>query len=212
MLVLPGKRLVGILLVTALFASSVAGGCPGPVSSSQQVTDIDPDRPDPWPTPIESRDLRQMSDQMVREILQIPQVTNVISAGVPRIATLHVRNRSRHAFDTGIFRDKLRTALVRSAHGQIEFVERSRTAAIRRERIMKDEGEVDSSERRPRAGVDFFLTGEVRDLHKGDPRGVVDYMVFSFELINAESEVVVWAYEYETKRASRRGDVYSGKH
>lgn len=197
-------------LIVALFHVAMTG-CGPPLRTSQQITDIDPDRPDPWPTPLESRDVRDMTNRMVADLLQIPQIENVTSHHVPRISTLHVRNRSRHAFDTDIFAAKLRTALVRSAHGQIEFVDRSWSGATRTERMRKDEGEVDSAPRRTRAGIDFFLTGEVRDLHKGDPRGIVDYLVCSFELIDAETEIVVWAGDYETKRASVRGGVYSGR-
>ena len=203
-----GKPFVYAAGAVMMMVIGLCISCTSVPRASQRAVDVDPDRPDPYSTGLESRDVRAVASVMAADLLNAPAIQSV--SGVPRIAVNQVKNLSRHRGDGKIIARKLRTALIRHAGDKIDFVDRSRTVDVQLERERKRQGVVDSTELKPRAGVDFFLRGEIRCVAKGAPRGISDYVLYTFWLVDAETEIVVWENDYETKRVSTRGTAYSG--
>ena len=201
-----------LYLATVIVAASaiICAGCiSGGLRSSQGPTDRHPDWPDPIPGATESRDVRSVVRDVAQHLLSIPEIMNA-RGDKPRMAVLRVRNFSREYIDAEIFTDLVTSWLVTHARGQIDFVDRKSTLQVEMERSRKRRGEVDASELKMRAGVDFYLEGTLRSHSHGTPRGISDWVIYSFKLIDAETQILVWADSYQTKRESLRGPAYRG--
>ena len=77
-----------------------------------------------------------------------------------------------------------------------------------RERGIKRSGMVSSSKDAQLLGVDFFLTGDISGISKAGGGRASDYMLLSFQLIDAETSEIIWEDSYEVKKTGEMGVVY----
>lgn len=189
---------MGVMLLVALF---MFAGC------SQQSAYLNPDEPDDLGgTGIDAQDVRTVSQQMARDL-----VASEIAATwetKPIIAVLPTRNETRFRIDTDILTLQMRNNLIKGAWGKMTFVARDRMTAVQAEREAKRTGEVSSSGEKMVSGADYFLTANLKSISKSQKGKVVDYIYYSFELIDAESSNIVWANDYDTKKGGERGVLY----
>lgn len=192
------SRLVALGLMLGLSACGV---------KSKKTTYVDPDAYGAVEgTGLEARDVRGVARQMAEEILVSP----VLAAhdGVPRIAVLPVKNRSRFLVDQEIFTTLITDLLIQNAAGKVAVLNRDIVDQIVAEREMKRTGQVDSSGFKAMAGADFFLEGEVRSLSASNAEAQSDYVVIRFQLTDAESGIVGWSNSYEMKKEGSWGVMY----
>jgi len=156
---------------------------------------------------VESQDLIAVTDKMVRKILETPGLQSR-KGETPTIGLIPVENRSRFAIDKQIFTTRIKALLNEKANGQIRFVARDRMDEIKREKDLKEKGEVTSGERRKLLGVDYYLTGEISSLSGSGPRGKSDYMLFTFRLIDTETSEEIWGGFHELKKEGTEDAVY----
>jgi len=160
-------------------------------------------------TGIESQDLVRVANKMSRGILGVPEINGV--QGVPRVVLDPVINETRFPINKGIFLTRIRVALNSQAAGKVRFLARSRMQALEREREMKRKGRVTSSTD-PNAnafkGADFFLTGKLQSLTTSTQRGKSDYILYSFQLIDANTSDIVWEDFDEIKKQGVVDAVY----
>ena len=188
-----------LLIILSLFV-----GCSQP---TQKSTYINPDDEDSLGgTGIDSADVRTVCQKMCRAILSTPEITN--TTGRPRIALLEVKNRTRFRIDAEIFTEMMRDDLINFAGGKVRFLARENLEEIEAERDDKREGRFDSAAEKNLQGVDFFLTGTLRSISKAAARGRSDFIVYTFRLVDAESNEIVWSGRYETKKEGLWGTVY----
>ncbi len=158
-------------------------------------------------TGIESQDLVAATDKMVLKILETPQLQS--SKGEPpTIGLLPVENRTRFAIDKEIFNTRIKALLNEKSNGKVRFVARDRMDAIKKEKEMKEKGEVTSGKRLKPYGVDYFLTGTLSGLSTSTKEGKSDYMLFTFRLINAETSEEIWEGMHELKKEGVEDAVY----
>jgi PBP1b-binding outer membrane lipoprotein LpoB len=187
--------------------AALATGC----ASEAYVRDMDPSRPG---TPLagtgpESQDVLVIADKMMRSLLGTPAIAN--ASRPPTIALIELKNKSRFAVNTDIFLRKLRVTLNSKAAGRMLFLDRENLELARKEREAKRAGELSADpalQQKAMAGADYFLTGNVDGLSKSSQYGREDYLLYTFRMVDAESTVVVWEDEYETKRVSQEDAVY----
>jgi hypothetical protein len=152
-------------------------------------------------TGVESQDLVSVADKMTRSILKIPEIAN--AQGTPRIVLHPVVNETRFPINKDIFLTKIRTELNSKAAGKVRFLAREQMAALERERDLKQSGQVTSSSD-PRVvefkGADFFLTGKLQGLTTRTSKGTSDYILYSFQLIDARTSDIVWEDSAEIKK------------
>lgn len=192
-------RMPGLLLATFVLA-----GC-GP--KTRTTTYVNPDAYGAVEgTGIEARDVRTVARQMATELISSPAITAF--EGVPRIAVIPVKNRSRFLIDQDIFTTLITDLLVQNAAGKLAVLDREHTAEIMKEREMKRSGQVDSAKLQALAGADFFLEGEVRSLSASNAEAQSDYVVIRFQLTNAETGIVVWSNSYQMKKEGSWGVMY----
>ena len=181
---------------------------------SHQAVDLDPDqRGIVSGVGIEGQDLGRMADQMVRDLLANPEVSN--RATPPRIIldSSDLRNQSSQRIDKDIITDELRGKLMNAARGKMRFVSREFIAAVEQERALKREGVVDSGTTgltRATAGADYKLVGKITSLDsRNNDTGMQERLtVISLEMLDLEYGTLVRNGTYKIRRAGADDVVY----
>jgi|SRR5882724_5564351 len=160
-------------------------------------------------TGIESQDLVAVTDKMARSILAVPQIARAQTT--PRIVIDPVKNETRFPINKDLFTDKIRIQLNTQATGRVSFLARDRMAALEHERALKQGGQVTASSD-PNAvefkGADFFLTGKLQGLTTRTSQGTSDYVLYSFQLIDARTSDIIWEDSAEIKKQGLEDAAY----
>lgn len=199
--------------VALLVAATVLSGCanqgvrnPSGVPVTQMGAD---ERGFVAGTGVESQDLVAVTDRMARSILGIPEIARAASA--PRVVLEPVNNETRFPINQDIFLTRIRTRLNSQAAGQVRFLARENMAALEREQRLKQEGLVTSSSD-PNVvefrGADYFLTGKLQGISTRTSQGVSDYILYSFQLIDARTSEIVWEDAAEIKKQGLEDAAY----
>ncbi len=157
----------------------------------------------------ESQDVLSLADKMLRSILAAPAIAN--APHPPTIVLLPLTNKTRFMIESDIFTKKLRAELNTKATGRAIFLGRERMPAIQAERELKREEGFTSDpalHQKGPAGADYFLSGDMTGLSKNSTSGAEDYILYTFQLIDAESSAIVWEDEWEMKRVGQDDVVY----
>ena len=201
---------------TAIAALALAGFISGCASSGVKnpsgvpVTQMRPDEQGfVAGTGVESQDLVAVTDKMSRSILAIPQVAN--AQGVPRVVLDPVVNNTRFPINKDIFLIRIRAELNKKSMGKVVFLARDRMATLEREKQMKQSGQVTSSSDPNKVefkGADYVLTGTLSGLSTRTRAGTSDYILYSFQLIDARTSDIVWEDSAEIKKQGLEDAAY----
>lgn len=198
----------GLAGVAFCFTGCASKGVRNP--SGVPVTQMRPDeRGFVAGTGIESQDLLAVSDKMARSILDTPQIRN--ARDIPRVVLEPVRNDTRFRIDQDIFLTRISTELGTRARGKVIFLARDRMNALERERDLKKSGEVTSSSNPNKVefkGADFFLTGRLQGISTRAAAGTSDYILYTFQLIDARTTEVIWTDSSEIKKQGQEDAAY----
>lgn len=160
-------------------------------------------------TGVESQDLVAVTDKMARSIIGIPQISR--AQGQPRIVLDPVNNETRFPINKDMFLTRIRVMLNSKAAGKVLFLARDRMATLERERDLKQSGAVTSNSD-PNViefkGADFFLTGKLSSLTTRTSKGVSDYILYTFQLIDARTSDVIWEDFAEIKKQGLEDAAY----
>ena len=200
--------LLSALSVSVLLAGCASSGVKNP--SGVPVTEMKADeRGFVAGTGVESQDMVAVTDKMARSILAVKQIAN--AQGTPRIALNPVVNESRFQINKDIFLTRIRVMLNSRAQGKVLFLAREQMAALQKEQELKQSGQVTSSSD-PRAvefkGADFFLTGKLQGMTTRAAAGTSDYMLYSFQLIDARTSDIIWEDFAEIKKQGLEDAAY----
>ena len=160
-------------------------------------------------TGIESQDLVAVTDKMARSILGIPEIAN--AKGVPRIALDPIVNDTRFALNKDLFNDRIRIELNKHSNGKVRFLARDRMKTLEHERDLKQQGAVTASADPSVVefkGADYFLTGKLGGMSGRTSQGVSDYVLYSFQLIDARTSEIVWEDSAEIKKQGLEDAAY----
>jgi len=160
-------------------------------------------------TGIESQDLVAVTDKMARSILGIPEIAN--AKGIPRIALDTVVNDTRFALNKDLFNDRIRIELNKHSNGKVRFLARDRMKTLEHERDLKQQGAVTASADPSVVefkGADYFLTGKLGGMSGRTSQGVSDYVLYSFQLIDARTSEIVWEDSAEIKKQGLEDAAY----
>src|SRR5258708_28094932 len=160
-------------------------------------------------TGVESQDLVAVTDKMARSILNVRQISN--AQGTPRIVLDPVKNETRFPINKDIFLDKIRIALNSKSQGKVLFLARERMVALEKEKQLKQSGQVTSSTD-PNVvafkGADFLLTGKLQGMTTKTAAGTSDYVLYSFQLIDAGTSDIIWENAAEIKKQGLEDAAY----
>jgi len=160
-------------------------------------------------TGVESQDLVAVTDKMARGILDVPQIR---SAATPPVVLLDpVLNETRFPINKDLFLSRIRVLLNSKSFGKVQFVARERMAALEDERARKQSGQVTSNSD-PKVveykGGDYFLTGKLQGLSTRTSKGTSDYVLYTFQLIDARTSVIIWEDFAEIKKQGLEDAAY----
>jgi hypothetical protein len=207
-------RLAAGAVILGVGLAVAAGPAMAKKDRSHQAVDLDPDqRGIVSGVGIEGQDLGRMADQMVRDLMANPEISN--RATPPRIIldSSDLRNQSSQRIDKDIITDELRGKLMGAARGKMRFVSREFIAAVEQERALKREGVVDSGTTgltRATAGADYKLVGKITSLDsRNNDTGMQERLtVISLEMLDLEYGTLVWNGTYKIRRAGADDVVY----
>lgn len=199
---------VGTFAAAALLAGCASSGVQNP--RGVPVTEMKADeRGFVAGTGIESQDLVAVTDKMARSIIGIPQVTQ--AQGQPRILLDPVINETRFPINKDMFLTRIRVMLNSKASGKVIFLARDRMATLERERDLKQSGAVTSNSD-PNVvefkGGDFLLTGKLSSLTTRTSKGVSDYILYTFQLIDVRTSDIIWEDFAEIKKQGLEDAAY----
>jgi len=160
-------------------------------------------------TGMESQDLVMVTDKMARSILSIPQIANAPTP--PTIVLEPVDNQTRFPINKEIFLTRIRAQLNSKARGKVLFLARAQMEALEKERNRKREGQVTASSDpavQEFKGADFFLTGSLQGMSTRTKAGTSDYVLYSFQLVDARTSVMVWEDMAEMKKQGLEDAAY----
>ena len=200
--------LAGVAATSAFFAGCASEGVQNP--SGVPVTEMKADeRGFVAGTGVESQDLVTVTDKMARGILSVPEIAN--AATRPYVVLDPVINETRFPINKDIFNDRILNRLMEQATGKVRFLARDRMKALERERDLKRAGQVTTSAD-PNVvefrGADFFLTGKLQGMTTQAAAGVSDYVMYSFELIDARTSEIIWRGSSEIKKQGLEDAAY----
>lgn len=160
-------------------------------------------------TGVESQDLVSVADKMARSILNIPEITRAQTA--PRVVVLPVVNETRFPIAKDIFVDKVRIELNKNSQGRVRFLARDTMPTLEQERAAKRAGNVTATSN-PNAqefkGADYFLKGKLQGLSTRTTAGTSDYVLYSFQLVDARTSEIVWEDSADVKKQGLEDAAY----
>ena len=160
----------------------------------------------------ESQDIVAVTDRMVRDILASPFMAGLSRPPVILIDRERFEVEANQRINKSLIIERLRINLQRAAGGRLLFVSRVAAADVATERDLKERGITDAGTRNlgdKVAGPDFRLYSRMDTQDKRDGRGTVErYTLFSFDLVDQQRSLSVWANTYEFQKAGRDDVVY----
>lgn len=205
----------GILAMAALTGALISG-CASSGVQNPSGTGVVEMRPEEkgfvQGTGVESQDMVAVTDKMSRSILGIPEIVN--SKGTPRVVLNPVMNETRFPINKDIFLTRIRTQLNSKSAGKVRFLARENMAALEKERELKDSGAVTRNPNDAPSGVsefkgaDFFLTGKLQGMTTRTSKGTSDYILYSFQLIDARTSDIIWEDSAEIKKQGLEDAAY----
>jgi len=199
---------IAALALAGLLAGCASSGVKNP--SGVPVTQMRPDEQGfVAGTGVESQDLVAVTDKMAKSILTTPQIANAQS--VPRVVLDPVNNNTRFPINKDIFLARIRAELNTKARGKVVFLARDRMEALQREKQLKQTGQVTSASDPNKVefrGADFFLTGTLSGLTTRTSAGTSDYILYTFQLIDARTSDIIWEDSAEIKKQGLEDAAY----
>ena len=160
-------------------------------------------------TGVESQDLVSVADKMARSILNIPEISRAQTP--PRVVVLPVVNETRFPIAKDIFVDKVRIELNRNSQGRVRFLARDTMTTLEQEREAKRAGTVTSSSDakvQEFKGADYFLKGKLQGLSTRTSGGTSDYVLYSFQLVDARTSEIIWEDASDVKKQGLEDAAY----
>ena len=160
-------------------------------------------------TGIESQDIVTVADKMARGIMGLPQISQASSP--PCIVLDPVINETRFPINKDIFLTRMMTQLTSRSGGKAVFLARERMETLQKERDLKRQGQATAStdpNLQEFKGADYFLTGKLQGLSTRTSQGTSDYVLYSFQMIDARTSAIIWAGDHEIKRQGLEDAVY----
>jgi len=150
--------------------------------------------------------MRMMATAMYGSLQKKLETVEPASAPKPIVALVHLDNKTSEHIDTDVIADKLQIEMIKA--GSLRFVDRSKIREISKEFDLGGSGLV-NPETVKRAGnvlgADYLLAGDMTSIVKAQGRSQINFYRLSMRIIQTETDEVVWADDFEIKKASTRG-------
>lgn len=160
---------------------------------------------------IEAQDIVSMTDKMLRDILATPAIASLKTPPRIIIDSSDFENKGSQPINKDLIIDRLRVELNRAANGRMKFIGRKYAARVQKERELKREGVTDigtTGLTKAQAGVDYQLVGSIGSLDSYQSGIQQRYNQITFEMLDLESDELIWSNNYEFQKAGGDDAVY----
>lgn len=162
---------------------------------------------------IESQDIVNMTDKMVRKMLANPILAGKTPAPRVIVDAEYFRNEGSSRLNKNSITDRIRIGLNEAANGRMVFLGRHYSDMYEKERALKRKGAVDAGTvktRKVTLGADYRLGGRITTLDTVHAKqGITSrYHQIIFEMVNLESGEIVWGGMYEFKKSGQQDIIY----
>ncbi|MBO09869.1 MAG: penicillin-binding protein activator LpoB [Planctomycetaceae bacterium] len=157
----------------------------------------------------ESQDLVVVAEKMARDMIGVDQIAN--AEGKPSIVLAPVINETRFPINKDIFLTRMRVTLMKNASSKLNFLARDRIDELEKERLLKLSGQVTGGEKvqaNEFKGADYILTGKLSGISGRGKAGASDYILYTFQLLDPRTSVIVWEGYHETKKQGLDDFIY----
>ena len=152
-------------------------------------------------------DMRMMATAMYASLQKRLQVIAPADSGKPPVvALLHLNNKTSEHIDTDAIADKLQIEMIKA--GTLRFVDRSKLQEVSKEFDLGGSGMINPETAKKAGnvtGADFLLTGDVGSIVKSSGTKQLNFYRLSMRLVQVDTDELVWADEFEIKKASSKG-------
>lgn len=186
------NRLITLVLLVFLYSCG----------SSNYVSTSNTDQMD---DKFSNTDLRMMSQDMYESINNRLNKIYDNDKETPVIAFLNITNKTTDYIDTEDIADKLQIYLIQA--GQLRFVDRSKLDDMVQQFDLAGSGMMDQSTAQKAGkvlGNDYFLSGDLSSITKSNSSKRQTYYRLSMQLVDAETNEIVWADESEVKKEKNK--------
>ncbi|MBX3474426.1 MAG: hypothetical protein KF754_08590 [Planctomycetes bacterium] len=191
-------------------ASTGATGCRQSTREDIKDDEVGPESSGPY-----AADLVEVTDVMVDK-LKKQKISENFKARYkgepPIIAIIRPQNDTRFPEVTQIFQEDLLTAMMeRFTREQFRFSQRDSDvqSAIASEKEAKEAGErTDRTGRRTKLGADYFMKAKFSTLSMTDGQYEDDTILYTYELIDTETDELIFKGGHKIRRVSKKSAVY----
>jgi len=202
------RKLIFMVLVCGFAMGADIGSAAAASRAAQATKDLDPATAGMVRGPgIESQDIISMTDKMMRDMLQNPQIANAQRPPQVIVDEQYFINESSQRLNKALITDRLRVGLTRAANGRMTFVTRSYGSMVEDERERKRTGQGDEGTTglaAKTASADYRLAGRISSLDSRDNSTGASqrYNQIVFEMVDLERGTIVWNGIYEFARGA----------
>lgn len=162
---------------------------------------------------IESQDVINMTDQMMRDILATPIFFKSATPPKVIIDAEYFKNEGSTRINKNMITDRLRTELNRAARGKMMFIGREYLNMMLKELQLKQSGIIDeggTASEFKAYGSDFRLGGRISTLDSVNPKtgSFSRYHQILFEMIDLNTGQIVWSGSYNFKKTAQEDIIY----
>jgi len=201
-----------IILLMLGFVATASGYGTGCRQSTR--VDLDDDEVGPESSGPYSSDLLEVTDEIADQVKKQKISERFIAKwnDPPIIAVIRPQNDTRFPEVTQIFQENLVAELMdRYTRDELRFSQRDSDVqeAVASEKEAKESGErTDRTGRRTKLGADYFLKAKFSTLSMTDGEYEDDTILYSFELIDTETDELIFKGRHLIRRVSEKSAVY----
>ena len=204
-------RFLVILLMLGFVAaaSGVGTGCRQSTRQDLEDDEVGPESSGPY-----SADLLEVTDSIADQIDKQKISKRFIAkyGDAPIIAVIRPQNDTRFPEVSQIFQEDLLVELMdRYTRDEMRFSQRDSDVqeAVASEKEEKEAGErTDRTGRRTKLGADYFLKAKFSTLSMTDGEYEDDTILYTFELIDTETDELIFKGGHKIRRVSEKSAVY----
>jgi PBP1b-binding outer membrane lipoprotein LpoB len=157
----------------------------------------------------ESQNLQEVADHMFRSIIRTPAIAGAPEP--PTVVLLPFQNETRFPINQQILLQLLKARMNSEAPGKVKFLARNRLSDVLNERQLKREGALTQGTNAASPvpyGATYFLTGNMSGISQAGAQGASDYMLVTYQLIDAETTEELWEDYVQFKKEGRDDVIY----
>lgn len=178
------KALWGACGAAVLLTGCANYQAPAPPAPAAQAGAAEP--------PVTTQEIVAVTDRMARGIIALHAIATADTP--PHILLEPVVNDTAYPIDERMFLVRVRTELNSKSEGKARFIDADMRRKLEEERALQQGGEASSRE------PDYILTSRIEGGAADKATGVSDSVRYSFRLINAQTNELVWSDSAVIKR------------